>query len=209
MPRFINMLKIRSKQKLLAYLFFLLVIGFAIFSQLITADPKVQSIPVPSVISRPVAYNQKTSKVGAPVRLKIPVINVDAAIESVGVTAGGNMETPKTPSGVAWYENGPRPGDNGSAVIDGHYNWENNLPAVFYNLYQIHSGDVIYVLDASGVTRAFVVKESQSYDRLANTSSIFLSSDGKAHLNLITCEGVWNKVQKSYSSRLVVFADMQ
>jgi len=35
------------------------------------------------------------------------------------------------------------------------------------------------------------------------------SNDGKAHLNLITCAGVWDEVEKSHSSRLVVFADME
>jgi len=35
------------------------------------------------------------------------------------------------------------------------------------------------------------------------------SSDAKAHLNLITCEGVWDKVSKSYSKRLVVFTDRE
>jgi hypothetical protein len=32
---------------------------------------------------------------------------------------------------------------------------------------------------------------------------------GKVHLNLITCGGVWDKVGKSYSNRIVVFADME
>jgi hypothetical protein len=36
---------------------------------------------------------------------------------------------------------------------------------------------------------------------------VFASNDGGAHLNLITCAGEWNKGKKSYSERLVVFAD--
>ncbi|PIZ82226.1 MAG: class F sortase, partial [Parcubacteria group bacterium CG_4_10_14_0_2_um_filter_41_6] len=38
---------------------------------------------------------------------------------------------------------------------------------------------------------------------------VFNSSDGKAHLNLITCTGVWNKEDNAFSERLVVFTDKE
>src|SRR3989344_2613905 len=36
-----------------------------------------------------------------------------------------------------------------------------------------------------------------------------LAPDGAAHLNLITCEGAWDKVSRTYSQRLVVFTDRE
>jgi len=41
----------------------------------------------------------------------------------------------------------------------------------------------------------------------AVATDVFTSSDGKAHLNLITCDGIWDKNAAQYSERLVVFAD--
>lgn len=165
--------------------------------------------PAPLFRSTVAAPKNEQPSPGLPMRLKIPAINVDAAVESVGITSTGDMGTPKGPTGVAWYKNGPRPGEVGSSVIDGHFGWENGIPAVFDNLYKLHKGDKVYVSDAAGVTYTFVVNESKSYDPKADTAGVFLSSDGKAHLNLITCEGAWNKTQKSYSNRLIVFADKQ
>lgn len=147
---------------------------------------------------------------GLPVRLKIPSIYVNAAIEQVGLTPGGAMDVPKSAANVGWYNQGPRPGKTGSAVIDGHYGWwKNNTPTVFNNLNKLHPGDKIYIEDDTGVTTTFVVTGSRNYDPTADASDVFSSGDGNAHLNLITCEGVWDNNQKSYANRLIVFTDKE
>lgn len=150
-----------------------------------------------------------TLLIDKPVRLKIPVINVDASIEYVGLTSAGAMDVPKGPSDVAWFDLGPRPGEDGSAVISGHYGWKNNIPAVFDYLSKLQKGDQLYIEDENGVVTTFVVRDSRSYGERADATDVFNSSDGKAHLNLVTCEGVWNKLTKSYSKRLVVFTDRE
>jgi len=144
-----------------------------------------------------------------PIRLKIPRINVDAAVKYVGVTPQGAMDAPKSPTEVAWFSLGPRPGEEGSAVIAGHEGWKNSIPAVFDDLHKLQKGDKLYVEDEKGMVAVFVVRELRIYDQNGDTSGVFGSSDGKVHLNLITCQGVWNKNQKSYSHRLVVFTDKE
>lgn len=144
-----------------------------------------------------------------PIRLKIPSINVDAIIEYVGVAPDGAMDAPKGPQNVAWFRFGPRPGENGSAVIAGHYGWKDGKPAVFDDLYKLQKGDTLSSEDEKGVITIFVVRELRLLGEHEDASNVFGSSDGKAHLNLITCEGVWNAATRSYSKRLVVFTDTQ
>jgi LPXTG-site transpeptidase (sortase) family protein len=145
----------------------------------------------------------------SPVRLKIPKINVDAAIESVGLTPDGAVGVSKSPSKAAWFNLGPRPGENGSSIIDGHFGWKNGIPAVFDNLYKLKKGDKIYVENKNGLITTFIVRDFLNYDPKAEALDVFSSSDGKAHLNLITCGGTWNTVEKTHSKRLVVFADKE
>ena len=165
----------------------------------------VQDIIVPEQAVVP--YRQASSSL--PVRLKITSLNVDALIEYVGFISGGAMGVPKGPAEVAWFELGPRPGDVGSAVIDGHSGWKDGIPAVFDDLHKLQAGDKIYIEHENGVNNAFVVRESKLYDPGADAIDVFTSQDGKSHLNLITCEGVWNTVTKSRSKRLVVFTDKE
>lgn len=150
---------------------------------------------------------QEKAVVGLPVRLKIPSIHVDTALESVGFTPGGEVDVPKISVDAAWFSLSPRPGEEGSAVIVGHYGWKDGIPAVFDDVSKLHKGDELYVEDEHGATVSFIVREVRTYDPNADATEVFDSSDGKTHLNLITCEGVWNPTQKSYSNRLVVFAD--
>jgi len=195
------------------------LVGFALSLILVfhfILENRLQNDPAPLAANIGALYKPKAtntdlpvSSVGRPVRLKIPKINVDAAVEHVRLAPDGAMDVPKDMNNVAWFELGQRPGENGSAVIDGHYGWKHGKPSAFDDLYKLRKGDELYIEDETGATTAFVVRESQRYDPKANTSGIFGSSDGKAHLNLITCEGTWGKIKKSYSKRLVVFADKE
>lgn len=117
------------------------------------------------------------------------------------------MDIPQNPSDTAWLKQGPNPGNKGSSVINGHYVWKKNRPAVFDDLDTLHIGDLLQVEDVEGVVTTFVVREIRTYRQDADTSDVFGSSDGKAHLNLITCEGAWDEEQNTYSHRLVVFSD--
>jgi len=187
-------------------------LGFAFFvANLFNFSPKnltqgssaslVENVSTPS--------NQERANVGLPVSLKIPVISVDSVVIPVGFTSDGAMDVPKGPTEVAWFNLGPRPGERGSAVIAGHYGWKNNIPAVFDNLNKLRKGDKIFIEDEKGVVAAFIVREIRIYSKDEAAPDVFGSSDSKAHLNLITCTGDWNKEEKTRSERLVVFTDKE
>lgn len=185
------------------------------FNQLVEGSYAKSAAPASSQASQNIIPIQNTVSLeqnisGLPVRLKIPKINVDSAIEHLGLTPDGAVGVPNGPVNTAWYDLGPRPGDNGSAVISGHFGyWENGSQGVFNDLYKLSEGDKLYIEDDKGKIVSFVVRESRSYDPKANALDVFNSSDGKPHLNLITCEGVWDKVSRSYSKRLVIFTDKE
>lgn len=154
--------------------------------------------------------NQEPASFGLPVRLEIPVIKVDAAVELVGLTPDNSMDVPKSPADVAWFKLGTRPGDKGSAVIAGHYGrWKNGQVSVFDDLHKLKKGDKLSVKDDKGATITFVVRESRNYDPNANAAAVFGSNDGQSHLNLVTCEGVWDATTQNYSQRLVIFTDKE
>ncbi|MDD2916638.1 MAG: class F sortase [Candidatus Gracilibacteria bacterium] len=145
---------------------------------------------------------------GLPARLIISKIGVNIPIEHVGLTKEGAMGVPKNFIHTAWFELGPHPGDVGSAVIDGHFGFIKKEPGAFNDLHHLRKGDMLSVQDEQGMTISFVVRESRIYQQDEDVPEVFESSDGKAHLNLITCQGIWNESKKSYPERLVVFTDM-
>jgi LPXTG-site transpeptidase (sortase) family protein len=197
-------MKTSSRKPLLIVILAGLSLFSAIVLYFVTGNSAQQNIP--AIESEQIS----ALSVGRPVRLKIPVINVNATVEYVGLTSNGEMDTPSGPTGVAWFELGPRPGEKGSAVIAGHYGrWKSGERSVFENLNKLKKGDVLYIEDDGGLTLTFTVRESRSYDPSADAFDVFSLNDGKSHLNLVTCEGVWNAASQTYSQRLVVFTDKE
>ncbi len=182
----------------------LAIVSVVIFRLTTTTIEPDQSRPA-AVAPTPIAGSAAAA--GLPMRLTIPTISVDAHIESVSLTTKGEMAAPKNPNNAAWYKYGPRPGENGSAVIDGHSGQTDGGLAVFDNIDRLHTGDKLYVEDARGKTVAFVVRTLRTYDSDDNARSVFVTSDNKSHLNLITCTGAWNTRARNYADRTVVFAD--
>lgn len=144
-----------------------------------------------------------------PSQLIIDSLGIKADTVPVGLTKDGDMDIQNNPKLVAWYKFGPKPGEVGSAVVAGHYGWdENDDPAVFNDVSKLVAGDKISVTDENSQLRTFVVTHTKIYEPDEDAADVFSSFDGKAHLNLITCHGIWDKKADSYSERLVVFTDL-
>lgn len=200
--------KPKSKRTLYVVIFAELLVGVGLLVYLQLKKPTPSPLPPNVVATTPhTAEVPESTDIGLPVKLKISKIKVDAAIDQIGLTASGELDVPKSPASTGWYKEGPRPGDAGSAVIDGHFSYQNHTPAVFDNLHTLQKGDTVSVEDEKGASVTFVVQELRTYQPNENTSDIFASNDGKAHLNLITCQGIWNNTRQSSSARLVVFMD--
>jgi LPXTG-site transpeptidase (sortase) family protein len=145
--------------------------------------------------------------VGTPVRLVIPSIKVNAVVEQVGLTPTKAVEVPQGHGHVAWYKLGARPGDPGTAVIDGHFARKTSGWAVFNDLYKLRPGDAVSIKDNKGKVTRFVVTSSRVYDVNARPSEVYFSNDG-SHLNLVTCAGSWINALNGFNKRLVVFTDL-
>lgn len=138
-------------------------------------------------------------------RLVIPSIKVDAAIREMGYTTAGAMEVPDNRFDVSWFEPGTVPGETGSAVMAGHNRWDQGI-GVFDRLDELQVGDLVSVVSGEGLASSFVVTGTRTYAVTDDGNDIFDSATG-AHLNLITCSGVWNSALQDYTTRLVVFTD--
>jgi LPXTG-site transpeptidase (sortase) family protein len=157
-----------------------------------------QEVPTTPLAARP----------GLPIRLRIPQLGLNTSLEHVGLTAEGDIDVPISFDNAGWYNQGPRPGESGQAVIDGHFGYRQGKPGVFNDLHKLKLGDKLYVDDQQGGVNIFAVREVRTYDPDQDAADVFKpSKDGLAHLNLITCEGSWNQTEETYSSRLVIFTD--
>src|SRR3989344_31021 len=140
-------------------------------------------------------------------KIIIPAIKVNAKIVDVGVTAKGNMASPKSFPQVGWYKYGPFPGETGSAVLAGHVNNGISLPAVFSKLDRLQTGDDIYVETKDGKKLHFKVIGRKIYAYDSTPEEVFMDQSGK-YLKLITCVGQIIRELRTHDKRLVITAEL-
>jgi len=139
-----------------------------------------------------------------PTRLRIPAINVDAAVEQLGEAPDGSMEAPTKWEDVGWFDRGFLPGQPGSAVIAGHLDSTTDR-AVFWDLGRLKPNDEV-IVDMSNQTELHFTVLSQAtypYDK-APLQQIF-GPASKPLLNLVTCHGTFDRASSNYDQRLVVY----
>lgn len=151
-----------------------------------------------------------TPAIALPARLLIASIGVSAPVEKVGIGANGDMDTPRQNpwTDVGWYAPGLRPGERGSAVIDGHLDRPGGYPAIFWNLHNVHSGDIVMVQMTDGKKLSFRVTQIASYPPNKAPLQQIFGDAGGSYLNLITCAGDWVPSEHQTTLRLVVYTTL-
>jgi LPXTG-site transpeptidase (sortase) family protein len=147
--------------------------------------------------------------IGSPKKILIPKLGIDTKVVPVGKNNFNNLDVPNSLFSVGWYKNGPRPGEVGNAVIDGHEVDEFGLGVIFKNLYLLKPGDSIVVEGSNGENLEFIVSKVGIYKYTdAPLEEIFGPTDSR-NLNLITCDGHFIPGLKTKNMRLVVYSTLK
>ncbi|MDD5710936.1 MAG: class F sortase, partial [Candidatus Colwellbacteria bacterium] len=169
-------------------------------------DTSLQSLETSDDILTPtkVGYTLPES---APIRLRIPAINVDAPFIGLGLKSNGEIEIPAGYEEVGWYTKGPTPGEIGPAVVLGHVDSYQG-PAVFFSLGQLKPGDSIEIERQDGKTAVFHVDYLERYPQSEFPTALVYGDLDYAGLRLITCSGIYDRETNEYNLNLVVYASL-
>jgi sortase (surface protein transpeptidase) len=181
-----------------------------------TPNPSPTPSPLPPATTTPAASGASSDEpqpvalaLGAlPTRLRIPAIEIDAAVEPIGLTADHEMDVPAGWESVGWYQYGPRPGQIGNAVLAGHLDTNTGAPGIFWRLDELQPGDTILIDGEDGESLIFQILSLARYPYAEAPREEIFGPAQTARLNLITCSGAWNPQDRVYDHRLVVYAQL-
>jgi hypothetical protein len=142
-----------------------------------------------------------------PVRIRIPGIDVDSDLMTLGLQGDGSLEVPPEGFPAGWYTGGPTPGELGPAIIAGHVDWAGS-PGVFFSLRELAPREEIVVEREDGSTALFRVQSIQQFPKEAFPTEAVYADIDHAGLRLITCGGSFDRQSRSYSDNIVVFAEL-
>lgn len=145
--------------------------------------------------------------VARPVHVEMPSVGISSDLERLGLDDSGVMEAPSAWETAGWFRGGPRPGEQGPAVILGHVD-STSGPAVFYRLHDLERGDRIRVTRADGSVAVFEVDRKEQHPKARfPTADVYFPTLEPA-LRLVTCSGDFDRSAGSYRDNLVVFATL-
>jgi sortase (surface protein transpeptidase) len=142
-----------------------------------------------------------------PVTIRIPGVDIESSLVSLGLDADGTLEVPSDFATAGWYMNGPVPGDPGRAVIAGHVD-SSTGPAVFYRLREIEPGEIIEVTRTDGSIAEFVVTALEQHDKDAFPTERVYGPSPRSELRVITCGGTFDPSVGHYDDNIIVFAEL-
>lgn len=171
------------------------------------AAPGPSSSPVPT---GPIGIDLSDSPTRAPstapipTEIDIPTIGVHASVVPLGRNNDGSMQVPSRFDVAGWYQDGPRPGDPGPAVIVGHVD-SYRAAAVFFRLSELVPGQPIDVSGDGGFHK-FTVESVATFPKNRFPSDLIFGPVPEPALRLITCGGSFDDAAHSYRANVVVFA---
>jgi hypothetical protein len=144
----------------------------------------------------------------APVRLRIPGIQVDAPVMRLGLGPGNSLDVPPPGNSdiAGWYKDGTPPGAKGTAIITGHVDNARG-PAVFYALGTLRKGHRVEVTRRDGRTAVFAVDAVEVYENNAFPDRKVYGAAARPELRVITCGGGFS-AKTGYRGNVVAYAHL-
>lgn len=185
-----------------------------------TTEPAVQATPVvpgpdPSLQAEPAPADrwgmdgalEERPPQADPVRLEMPMIDVDTPLEQLGLFPDGTLQTPVDEDLAGWYREGPAPGAVGPAVIAGHVTWGGS-ESVFFRLGELVPGDIVTVHQEDGSTVDFEVERVEQHPKDDFPTLAVYGNTPWPTLRLVTCGGEFDSSTGSFDDNVIVFARM-
>lgn len=142
-----------------------------------------------------------------PVRLVAPSVDVDVAVQPVGVEPSGFMEIPADPAIGGWYRFGSDPASTeGNVVIAAHVDSRVYSIGPFSRLRDLAEGAVVEVVDTSGRVHKYEVASVRNIPKRELPVAKLFAREGSQKLVLITCGGGIDPTTGLYADNVVAIA---
>ncbi|WP_246281007.1 class F sortase [Cellulomonas humilata] len=186
-----------------------------------SAGPVVAASPSPTATPRPTpttvlpqvpvvdaALGAPVAATPPPVRLVVPDVGIDMAVDPVGVRDDGEMEIPEDADRAGWYRFGPAPADpTGATVVAAHVDSVQTGIGQFARLLEVAVGAGITVTSADGGVREYRVVGVERIAKEGAPVDQWFDRSGAPRLVLVTCGGTFRRDIGHYTDNVVVTAE--
>ena len=138
----------------------------------------------------------------APVRLRIPSLNLDYEIQGTGADQAGTMQVVPSISVISWYKQSAIPGNAGNTILAGHNTWRGERSPL-YTMDELPIGSEMAIEYEDGSVLYFMLESVFVYKLKTAPVDKILDLSGDARVTLITCKPPFNLVTGTSDNRIV------
>jgi LPXTG-site transpeptidase (sortase) family protein len=141
-----------------------------------------------------------------PRMIHLPTISASGPIQKVGLNKSNAIAVPTNVHFAGWYTGSAKPGYPGLSVIDGHVSGKYSA-GIFKQLPKLEKGSEFSIEYGDGSRRTFAVVDGRTLpEKDAAGYLLQKRSTIDRQLNLITCDGVYDRQTKQYDKRYIIVA---
>ena len=198
----------RNKSSLLLFLCLaavVLIAGGAVYfgfyysapEEVLPPDPIEEEIPEPE----PEPIPEREPLEAWPVRMYIPALGIDAAIQDTG-SSQGVMEIVPSADIISWFRGAAIPGNDGNCFLAGHNNW-GGVNGPLMEMDTLNIGDEMDIEYADGTRLKFMLESVFVYALATAPAHLIMDAGGEARVTVITCKGPVNASTGTSDYRIV------
>jgi hypothetical protein len=165
--------------------------------------PVVERGGQPRLAEHPGAAGAAATRPAPPAWISIPAARVAAPVDSLGARPTG-LQVPEL-GRAGWWNGGPRPGEDGRAVVVGHLDSLHG-PDVFAHVPELVRGDAIVVRDRSGEYHHYAVVGLTRVAKAQFPTADVYGPAPRPVLVLVTCGGPYDRALGHYRDNVLVYA---
>jgi hypothetical protein len=157
-----------------------------------------------------VAPPSPVADIVSPNRIEIPKIKAEAPIVKVGTTPDGELDVPKNPLKVGWWQYGAKPGaTTGTAILAGHINYA-GVTGPMATIGKLDPGDEVDVFGQQNADSKHEVKFRvtgvRTYHKTHLPYQEIFDQKSIGRIVIVTCGGPFDAATGNYLDNIVVFA---
>ena len=150
----------------------------------------------------PVTCNNYQVPADQPRQISLPSLNKIGCIQRVGIDQNNRIAVPTNIHVAGWYVYGPKPGESGVSIIDGHVQGRYQ-EAIFRNISNLSPGQKVSIQLGDLSWHDFEVISINNYSEEETASQQYVQlKDVDKQLTLITCS--YDQNTRSYDKRTIV-----
>lgn len=142
-----------------------------------------------------------------PREIVLPSIDARGYIQRVGIDQYNRVAVPSNIHMAGWYNSSAKPGQDGVSLITGHVSgWYQD--GVFSQLVDLNEGDLYQVIYGDDSTKTFRVVRVTTLSEEETAKQMLVAEESiDKQLNLVTCDGDYDRDSGQYELRVLVVSE--